>query len=141
MNKTLTQASLLAAVFASALLAVPFMVSAQGLIDGDTGGFGTLITALVNLINNFLIPLAIAAAVLVFIYGVFQYFILGGADEDKRAQGRSLMLYAIIGFVAIVALFAIVDFFAGSLGLDTGTGIDSLGGGARGPDVGGAGGG
>ncbi|MEM9336548.1 MAG: pilin [Patescibacteria group bacterium] len=113
---------------------LPVLVFAQsGLLQGETGTFGQLIEALVNLVNNFLIPLAIAFAVLVFIWGVIQYFILGGGDDEKRAQGRNLMLYAIIGFVAIVALWSLVNIIAGAFGVEVGTGpLDA----PQGPDVG-----
>ena len=112
----------------------PYLAMAQ-LTSGDAGGFGDFVQGIVDLINNFLIPLLIALAVLAFIYGVFQYFILGGADEEKRAQGRSLMLYAIIGFVAIVALWAIVAFVAAAFGFEVGAGPLQF---PTGPNTGGA---
>lgn len=104
-----------------AVLMLPMVASAQ-LTTGSAGGFGTFVQGLADLVNNFLIPFLIALAVLAFIYGVFQYFIAGGADEEKRAAGRQLMLYALIGFVAIVALWGIVTFLASAFGFNTGTG-------------------
>ena len=100
-------------------LLLPFMVTAQGqtgLADGEVGGFGTLVANATELINSYLIPFMIALAVLGFIYGVFLFFIMGSSDEEKRAQGRSLMLYALIGFVAIVALWGIVNFLIDAFG-------------------------
>ena len=99
---------------------LPFsVVSAQnGLLQGDAGDFGTFVEGLVELINNFLIPLIIAFAVLAFIWGVFTYFIAGADDEEKRASGRYLMLYSIIGFVVIVTLWSIIGFVIAGLGLD-----------------------
>lgn len=107
------------AVAASTL--APYLAMAQ-LTSGSAGNFGTFISGIISIINEYLIPLAIAVAVLVFIYGIFQYFILGGADEDKRKAGSQLMLYAIIGFVAIVALWAIVAFVAAAFGFEAGAG-------------------
>ena len=103
-----------------ALLLLPTVVLGQGFIDGEAGSFGTFTGGIILFINNFLIPLMIALCVLGFIWGVFQYFILGSDDEEKRKQGRSLMLYAIIGFVAIVALWGIVEFVAGGFGFEVG---------------------
>ncbi len=101
------------------VIALPIVVSAQGLAKGDAGNFGTFVQGADNLVNNFLIPFLIALAVLAFIYGVFQYFIAGGADEEKRAAGRGLMLYALIGFVAIVALWGIVNFLVDAFGFES----------------------
>ena len=98
-------------------LLLPAIAGAQdGLAKGDVGGFGTLVANATDLINDYLIPFMIALAVLGFIYGVFLFFIMGSSDEEKRAQGRSLMLYALIGFVAIVALWGIVNFLIDAFG-------------------------
>ena len=98
-------------------LLLPVMASAQdGFTKGEVGGFGTLVANATELINDYLIPFMIALAVLGFIYGVFLFFIMGSSDEEKRAQGRSLMLYALIGFVAIVALWGIVNFLIDAFG-------------------------
>ena len=114
MKKYLTKLTLLS------LLIFPVVVFGQGWTDGEAGDFGTFTQGIILFINNFLIPLMIALCVLGFIWGVFQYFILGSDDEEKRKQGRSLMLYAIIGFVAIVALWGIVEFVAQGIGVEVG---------------------
>ena len=99
-------------------LFLPLVAAAQGggFTKGDVGGFGILVANATELINSYLIPFMIALAVLGFIYGVFLFFIMGSSDEEKRAQGRSLMLYALIGFVAIVALWGIVGFLIDAFG-------------------------
>ena len=104
------------------VILLPYIAQAQltaGELD-STEGFAGLFSGITELINNFLIPLMIAICVLAFIYGVFVYFISGSADEEKRTQGRSLMLYALLGFVAIVALWGIVAFLVGAFGFDSG---------------------
>tara|TARA_B100000745_G_scaffold273683_1_gene202199 strand:+ start:3236 stop:3604 length:369 start_codon:yes stop_codon:yes gene_type:complete len=77
-------------------------------------------------INGTLIPLVFAIALLVFIYGMFQYFILGGSDEDNRETGRRLMLWAIVGFVAMVSIFGIVNLVAGGLGFSDDENIQNI---------------
>ena len=101
-----------------ALMPVSAARAQEGLLQGDAGNFGVFVEGLVELINNFLIPLVIAFAVLAFIWGVIKYFIAGADDEEKRASGRYLMLYAIIGFVVIVTLWSIIGFVISGLGLD-----------------------
>jgi hypothetical protein len=39
---------------------------------------------------------------------VFYYFILGGADTEKRQTGRSFVMYGVLGFVVIISLWGIV---------------------------------
>ncbi len=92
------------------------------------GGFGVIDTfagTVVEFINGVLIPLIFAIALLVFIWGMFTYFILGGGDESKREAGKGLMLYAILGFVLMIIIFGIVNLLAG--GLLTGIGEDNTG--------------
>jgi len=78
-------------------------------------------TEIVQAITSFidvLIPLIFAIALIVFIWGVFQYFIAGGADEEKRSTGRKLVMWAIIGFVIMVSVWGIVNLLTNTLGFD-----------------------
>ena len=70
-----------------------------------------------NIINTILVPLVFAIAFLVFLWGMFTTFILGGSDEDKQKEGRNLMVYAIIGFVVMVAIWGIVNLVLGEIGV------------------------
>lgn len=101
---------------ASALL-LPALVLAQ---TPDTGYFRTLGTEVIDFINTILIPLVVALAVIVFLWGVFTYFILGASSEEKREVGRTYMLYGILGFVIIVALWGIVQIIVNLFGLTAG---------------------
>ncbi len=88
-------------------------------LAGEPGNLSTLqtyIRAVIIFINQVLVPLIFALAFIVFIWGVFKYFILGGADESKRAEGKGLMMYAIIGFVLMVSLWGLVNFVAENFG-------------------------
>lgn len=102
------------------LLLTPLAVFA-----GSFGVIDTFAGTVIDFINGVLIPLIFAVALLVFIWGMFTYFILGGGDEGKREQGKSLMLWAIIGFVLMIIIFAIVNLLAG--GLLTGLGTQNTG--------------
>jgi hypothetical protein len=63
-----------------------------------------------------LVPGIFAIAFLSFIWGMAQTFILGGSDEEKQKQGKSLMIYSIAGFVIMVSLWGIVNLVAKSFG-------------------------
>lgn len=77
-----------------------------------------LVSQILAFINGFLVPLVFALAALVFFWGVFQYFILGAGNEEKREQGKTLMLYGIGGFVIMVALWGIVQLVITIFGLN-----------------------
>lgn len=67
-------------------------------------------------INGTAAPLIIALAFLFFIWGVFRYFIFGGADEESREKGKSAMIWGIVGFVLIVSLWGLINVIASGLG-------------------------
>ena len=73
----------------------------------------------INLIDNVAVPIVFAMAFLVFIYGIFQYFIQEGHDEEKREAGRSLMLWGIIGFFVMVSVWGLVHVLLGTFSLQS----------------------
>ncbi len=96
--------------YIAAALAFPMFAFAQ--IQADNAG--SIGTGIITLINNVLVPLVFAVAFIVFIWGVFQYFIAGGADEEKRENGKSLMLWGIIGFFVMVSVWGLVNILRGT---------------------------
>jgi len=105
--------------FVSASLLLPSLVSAQ-LADnttGDAGQFSDLLSNILAFTNTVLIPFIIGIGFLVFVFGMFQYFIAGGANDEKKEQGKSLMIYATLGFVLIIIFWGAVNLIASSTGL------------------------
>ncbi len=100
-----------------AWLALPMLAFAQ---TANFGWFTSVVNGIDGIVNG-LIPVVMALALLLFIWGVIQYFILGADDEGKRETGRAYMLYAIIGLVAIVAVWGIVNLVVQILGTGYGT--------------------
>lgn len=99
------------------LMALPFMVSAQQFLA--TGGeVGTFLNNVLGFVNNVIIPFLLGIGFLFFVYGVFKYFILGGADEDSQKEGKQLILYAVIGFVIIFIFWGLVSLLTRSTGLN-----------------------
>ncbi len=105
---------------ALSLFVVPVFAFAQ------FGGINDFLGDVSSFINGTLIPLVFGIALLVFIYGMFQYFILGGGDEDSRDKGRKLMLWSIVGFVVMVSIFGIVNLIAGGLGFSKEENIQNI---------------
>ena len=92
---------------------VPMLAFAQG----EFTELSTFLGNIVEFTNDVLVPLLFVVAFLVFIWGVFQYFILGGDDEGKRETGKGFMVYGIVGFVVMVSVWGIVNLFSSGLGL------------------------
>jgi len=97
-----------------------------GVAFGQFGEVNDFLDDVSSFINSTLIPLVFALALLLFIWGIFQYFILGGADEEKREDGKKLMLWAIVGFVVMVSVFGIVNLVAGGLGFSDDENIQNI---------------
>lgn len=94
--------------------ATPLLVAAQQRVDSiqDAGNWFT------DLITNVAVPVIFALAFIVFIWGVFMYFIAGGHDEERRKKGRELMMYGIIGFFVMVSVWGLVNILVGSVDLN-----------------------
>ncbi len=94
-----------------AVLAFPFLAAAQVNSVQDAGAF------IIGLINNVAVPVVFALAFIVFIWGVFQVFIIGANDEAAKEKGRALMLYGLIGFFVMVSVWGLVHILTGSVSL------------------------
>lgn len=114
----MTRASLLRlkAAIGAALMALsaPFVVFAQQ-PQADFGAVGATAKVFLGFLNGYVVPLLIAIAFLVFVWGMFKYFIRGGASEESRGEGKKLLLWSILGFVLIVSLWGLVNVIASGL--------------------------
>ncbi len=96
-----------------------FFVNAQ-----SSGGFSAnndfkdFLTEILKFINDTLIPFIIGIGFLVFVWGMFKYFIQGGANDEAKESGKSLIMYAIAGYVVILAFWGIVNILSNGLGLE-----------------------
>jgi hypothetical protein len=102
--------------YTGAAFLLPMLAMAQ-----TTSSFQKLGGDIITIINNVLVPLIFALAFLVFIFGVFQYFILGGADAEKRESGKGLMIWGLIGFFVMVSVWGLVNLFVGTFDLNNRT--------------------
>jgi len=112
-------------ITSAALLAMPMLASAQGaVLETDGGAFGDLLRNILTFSNDVLIPFILGIGFLVFVWGMFRYFIAGGANDEAKEQGKSLMVYATLGFVLIIVFWGIVNLVATSTGL-SGEGLEA----------------
>jgi len=101
------------------------VVFGQNTIPTGGGEFGTLLRNIITFINGILIPFILGIGFLVFVWGMFRYFIAGGANDEAKEQGKSLMIYATLGFVLIIIFWGVVNLVAQSTGLENAT-LDSI---------------
>jgi hypothetical protein len=60
-------------------------------------------------VNWLLVPVLIAIAFIVFLWGVYKYFIYGADSDEARKTGRQFVLWGIIGFVIITSVWGLVN--------------------------------
>jgi len=104
-----------------ALVVLPTAVFGGGIFSGETGAgnpLGGFMTNVLTFINTIVIPFILAIGFLVFVWGVFQYFIIGGSNDEAKTTGRSLIMYAIGGFVIILAFWGIINIISNGIGLE-----------------------
>jgi hypothetical protein len=97
----------------SAFLLTPVLVSAQNL--------DSVILKISDLIN-LLIPLVIALAILAFFWGLMKY-IFSASDEEKKAEGRNIMIYGVIALFVMVSVWGLVRLLQNTFGITQNTPI------------------
>lgn len=98
---------------AIAILALPGVVlAAGGLVPAPapagTQGGTDLVTAVMNIINAFLVLASVAAVIFLILGGV--RYIASQGDEDQAKKAKDTILYAVIGLVVIGLAAAIANF-------------------------------
>ncbi len=96
-----------------AALALPMFAFAQT-FNGSV--LGKYMSAIIDFINSYVVPFIWAIAFIVFIWGIFQYFIMGGANEEARDKGKQLAMWGIIGFVVMTCLWGLVNLLTNTFG-------------------------
>lgn len=96
--------------FAAAAL-TPFIAAAQ---VTDIQSFFQLALELINAV----LPVFLALASIIFIWGVVTYITAAG-DEEKRKKGQQRIMYGLIGLFVLVAFWGIVNVVVNTLGLST----------------------
>ena len=120
MKNIFTGSAVLVATYCLQLTVTSVALAQTGLNGSDptAGKVGLFMSGVLNFINDILLPLILGLAFLMFVWGVFKFFILGGSDEEQQTKGRSLMIYAVAGFVLILAFYGIINVITNGLGLD-----------------------
>lgn len=92
------------------VVAVPALVSAQV----QTEKLNQTVTQLTNTVN-LIIPLMLAVAVVVFIYGVIRYILAEGEIDRNKAVGR--IVWSVVAIAAILAVWGLARLLIDVFGL------------------------
>ena len=92
----------------------PVMALAQDI--NTERGLGDFIQDVLVFINAYIIPLIIALAVLVFIWGVLKYVI--SKDDDTKKEARGVMIWGIIAIFVMVSVWGLVNLLGNTFSLD-----------------------
>lgn len=78
------------------------------------GEINTFVGKITTFLNNIVIPLIFALALVVFIWGMFRFFI--AKTDSEKDKGKDLAIWAIVAFVLMVSVWGIVNLIANGLG-------------------------
>ena len=109
-------------IFMLALLTVPGFVMAQTntatpLLDT----LGTIITAIKNIVE-ILTPIAFVLILLAFFWGLAK-FVMNAGNEEKKAEGKQLMIYGVIALFVAASIWGIVNVLQSTFNIPNGAGV------------------
>ncbi len=76
--------------------------------------------SILAIINGLLVPVLLAIAFIVFLWGVFKYFVWGADNDTELEKGRGFVLWGVIGFVVILSVWGLVNLLGATFGLSPG---------------------
>jgi hypothetical protein len=88
-------------------------------IKAGSSKFADVIGYFTCLIDKTIIPFIFAIAMVFFIWGAVNFFIINANEESKRAQGRQFMLWAVIALAVMISVWGLVKILALTFGIDT----------------------
>ena len=98
----------------------PVMALAQTL--GSVPTFSTIANTASNLqsVLYSIIPLLFVIALLYFLWGVVQFLRNAGVDPKAHDAGKTHMIYGIIALAVMASVFGLINWLAGTAGLQNG---------------------
>ncbi len=80
---------------------------------------GSLFNLVTCNISKFGIPLIFALALVSFIWGVVQFFIINADEEAKREQGKQFMIWGIVALTVMLSVWGLVRILGNTFGINT----------------------
>ncbi|OGI60558.1 hypothetical protein A2641_03430 [Candidatus Nomurabacteria bacterium RIFCSPHIGHO2_01_FULL_37_25] len=80
--------------------------------------FQDLVCYITTIINNAIIPLIFALAMVMFVWGVVQY-VIKSDEEAKKQKGKQFMLWGLIALTVMVSVWGLVEILGTTFGINT----------------------
>ena len=97
-------------------LGAPLLPAAQSGIDASR--ITQYSDGIIGLINSVFVPVVMAIAFLVFLWGVYKYYIYNADSETERAKGHQTMLWGLIAFVVILSIWGLIAVVRTTFGIE-----------------------
>lgn len=94
-----------------------FMNGGIGAMGCAGGGLCAIGNTVIYLINAVFIPVLFAVAFIVFLYGIAKAYIFSAGEPSKVQDGHKILLWGLLGFVAMLSLWGMVNVLSGTFGL------------------------
>lgn len=100
----------------SFLFSLPTLSFAQGAPSEPPKDFGEFAGIVMDLIS-LAIPIVIGLSLIAFLWGL-TVFILNADNEEKITEGKTFMVWGVIGLFVMVSVWGIINLLTGSFGFD-----------------------
>ncbi len=101
------------------LVFTPFLASAQAF-----GNVNTLLVGFKTLVDT-ATPIVVGLALLGFFWGL-AVFVFNAANEEKRAEGRSVMIWGVVALFVMMSVWGLVRFIGIAVDIPTDGGTMSV---------------
>jgi hypothetical protein len=98
-------------------IAPVFAQTRGGACTASFANIGQMLTYFTCMIGKLLVPTLFVAALGLFIFGVFTYFI-NADNAEKRRDGSKFMLWGIVALFVMISVWALVGVIVNTFGLD-----------------------
>lgn len=75
---------------------------------------------IIGAINTIVVPVIFALAFAVFVWGVVKHFFIHGGEENSREEGRTFILWGLVGLLVLFSVWGLVNILLSTLGLKPG---------------------
>ena len=94
---------------------MPFVAFAADAGTAEDDNLANLI-AQINAVINTIVPFLVGLAVLIIIWGVFNY-ISGAGDEERQGQAKQCIVWGVVGVFIMLSVWALVNVLVNSFDL------------------------
>jgi hypothetical protein len=79
--------------------------------------FKSWVNGIIGALKNVVVPVILALAFCVLVWGIANYFIIHGNDEARREEGRQFILWGFLGMLVLFSVWGLVNLLLSTLGI------------------------